>query len=112
MGLIDINAVNEYLNTGVDNVGDLVNGYRGMMFALEAYISLRVGLGGSSDSFLAEVDEISEKAKKSCNELTKIHKQLKVYNPRKKTAIEKLKPYVDDLKELQADVISLVKKGW
>lgn len=112
MDLVDINIVNDYLKTGVDNIGDLVKGHQAMLMALDAYAILRTGLGGSSDSFLEEVNQIICKIKNAIDELNVINKQFEACNLRKKTKEIKLKPHVKKLQEIQTNVILLVKKGW
>lgn len=112
MGMTNINDLNRHLDSRLENAMDLVNGYRGMMYALEAYVRLRVGLGGSSESFVKKSDEISEKVKANCEELQRVHKQLSICNPRQKTIAEKLKPYVKEFKEIETEIVSLVRKGW
>lgn len=112
MGMVNINDLNRCLDSRFENASDLVNGYRAMMYALEAYIRLRVGLGGSSEPFLKKSDEISEKVKANCEELQRVHNQLSVCNLRQKTVTEKLKPYVKEFKEIETDIVSLVRKGW
>lgn len=112
MGMTNINDMDRYLGSRIENAMDLVNGYRGMMYALEAYVRLRVGLGGSSESFVKKSDEISEKVKANCEELQRVHKQLSMCNFRQKTVAEKLQPYVKKFKEMEEEIISLVRKGW
>lgn len=112
MDLVDINVVNDYLKTGVHNIGDLVKDYQAMLMALDAYVVLRTGLGGSSDSFLKEVEQIICKVKTAIDELKLINKQFQLCKYQKKSVEIRLKPYVKNLQAIHTDIISLVKRGW